>query len=70
MIKRDELTDSASCLNKASDDEMIFVLLGRDKAAPAAIRAWIAERISLGMNFYNDQKLTEAEKYAQAMERS
>ncbi len=48
MLKRDELADPTSCLNRARDDEMTFVLLGRDAAAPAAIRAWAEERIRLG----------------------
>ena len=50
MRKCDELVSDKSCLNKANDDEMLFVLLGRDPAAPAAIRAWVAERINLGKN--------------------
>lgn len=37
MRKRDELTDPNSCMNKASDDEWTFVLLGRDAAAPGAV---------------------------------
>jgi hypothetical protein len=45
MIKRDEIDDSASCLNTARDNERLFVLLARDVAAPVAIRAWAAERI-------------------------
>lgn len=61
MIKRDELSDPRSCLNRAQDDEMVFVLLGRDAAAPAAISAWIAERIRLGKNRPNDAQILEAE---------
>lgn len=52
MLKRDELTDPNSCLSRAKDDEMCFVLLGRDYAAPLAIVAWIDERIRLGKNMY------------------
>lgn len=33
------------CLNKAEDDEPIFVLLGRDKSAPEAICKWIGLNI-------------------------
>ena len=34
MIKKKELSDPNSCMSKARDDEMTFVLLGRDAAAP------------------------------------
>jgi hypothetical protein len=43
MRKRDELTDPTSCMSRARDDEQTFVLLGRDTAAPATVRAWIEE---------------------------
>ncbi len=62
MLKRDELTNPASCMSRAADDEMTFVLLGRDAAAPAAIRAWIDERIRLGKNTATDKQIIEAER--------
>lgn len=64
MLKRDEIANSNSCLNRARDDEMLFVLLGRDAAAPVAIRARIAERVRLGKNQLNDQQIQDAEKCA------
>lgn len=67
MRKRDELT--SGCMAKANDDEMTFVLLGRDAAAPVAIRAWIAERIRSGKNQPGDPKIVEAMECAQIMER-
>lgn len=67
MRKLDEISNSGSCLNRALDNELVFVLLGRDKAAPAAIRAWIVERIRLGLNGENDPQLLEAERCADAM---
>lgn len=70
MLKRDEVTSSASCLNKAKDDEMIFVLLGRDRAAPAAIEAWIRERIRLGLNEYEDTQIFCAEECVEEMRNS
>jgi hypothetical protein len=48
MRKKDELTDPGSCMSRAGDEEMTFVLLGRDAAAPVAIRAWIEERVRIG----------------------
>lgn len=69
MRKRDELADPNSCLNRAKDDEMIFVLIGRDVAAPRAIRAWVSERIRLGKNSEHDAQVQEALDCANSMER-
>lgn len=60
MIKREELSNPNSCMSRASEDEMTFVLLGRDVAAPAAIRAWIEERVRLGKNAREDPQILEA----------
>lgn len=68
MRKRDELSNPAGCMFRAKDDEMTFVLLGRDAAAPAAIRAWVAERIRLGKNRPDDPQVLEAEGCARVME--
>jgi hypothetical protein len=63
MRKREELTNPASCMSRARDDEMTFVLLGRDRASPAAVRAWIEERIRLGKNQRTDAQIVEAEQW-------
>jgi hypothetical protein len=68
MRKRDELTRPEACMVRARDDEMTFVLLGRDAAAPVAIRAWIAERIRSGKNRPEDPQIVEAGECARAME--
>ncbi len=68
MRKRDELTSPTSCLNKAKDDEWLFVLLGRDKAAPSAVRAWVQTRIILGLNSPKDMQIVEAMLWADAVE--
>lgn len=68
MIKREELSNPASCMNRAADDEMTFVLLGRDAAAPVAIRAWIMERLRLGKNKAGDAQITEARECARLMQ--
>jgi hypothetical protein len=68
MRKRDELTDPESCMSRARDDEMTFVLLGRGPAAPAAIRAWIAERIRLGKNQPDDHQVAAAKYCALTIE--
>lgn len=63
MRKRDELTNPASCMSKARDDEWTFVLLGRDKAATVAVEAWIEERIRIGKNTADDPQIQEARQW-------
>lgn len=50
----------SGCMAKAFPDEPTFVLLGRDKCAPLAIRAWIEARILSGKNTRNDAQISEA----------
>ena len=68
MKKWDEVHNPNSCLNKAKDDETIFVILSRDKAAPNSVRFWAQERIDLGLNKPGDQKIIDAYKRAEEME--
>lgn len=60
MQKREEILDPNSCLNRALPEEIIFVLLERDDAAPIAIQAWIDARIRLGKNAPDDKQISEA----------
>jgi hypothetical protein len=69
MRKRDELSNPSSCLNRAADDECVFVLLARDVAAPAAIRAWIRERLRQRKNGADDDQIMNAMECAARMER-
>ena len=69
MKKQDELSNPTSCLNKAADDEPLFVLRGKDPAAAIAICAWIEERIALGKNARDDQKMQDAMNVAVEMEK-
>lgn len=64
------MADPSSCLNKARINEPIFVLLGRDIAAPGAIRAWAAGRVSAGKNKALDPQIQEALKIAIQMEQT
>ncbi len=68
MRKKDELSKEHTCMQHAHPDEMTFVLLSRDAAAPAAIRAWVAERLRLGKNAEDDPQITEALACACTME--
>jgi hypothetical protein len=66
MRKKEETsrTDTAH----AHPEEMVFVLLSRDVAAPATIRAWCDERIRLGKNKPTDDQIVEALACAATME--
>lgn len=68
MRKHIELQSLGSCLNRAGHNEMMFVILSRDSAAPATIRFWIAERIRQGKNQATDPEIMEAETCAKKME--
>lgn len=69
MRKKDELSNPESCMSKARQDEMTFVLLGRDRAAPFAIQSWVEERVRLGKNTRTDAQIVEALACADIMER-
>jgi len=51
------------------EEETVFVVYESDPAAPAAIRAWVAERIRLGKNHPSDPRIYEALELADKMER-
>lgn len=67
MLKIEEQADPKSCWNKAFPGERIFVLLGRDPAAGAAIRAWANERVGIGKNVPGDRQIREALECADLM---
>ncbi len=69
MKKHEELSDSNSCLNKADNNELVFVLRAKDPAFAATIRFWADKRIQLGKNVYGDPKITEALVIADIAER-
>ena len=68
MKKIDELDNKQSCLNRAHDQEIVFVLLSRDKCAPTTIRYWCAARLSEKKNKVTDPEIQEAYKIADQME--
>lgn len=68
MRKSAELSNPSSCLNKARDDEPLFVLLGRDPASVATVRYWIGERLRIGKNERDDPKIREAEDWCRMVE--
>lgn len=68
MRKKDELSKEHTCMRHAHPDEMVFVLLSRDAAAPVAIRAWVAERLRLRKNVETDPQIVDALECARVME--
>ncbi len=68
MRKKDEISSADSCMQRAHEMEMTFVLLGRDPAAPVAVRAWVAERIRIGKNRADDPHVVDALEVARIME--
>lgn len=64
MQKKDELFDKGSCLNKASDGEILFVLRSNDPIAPQTIRHWAA----MSSGRHEPEKIAEALRCADEME--
>lgn len=64
MLKTFELSNPASCLNKASFNEPLFVLRAKDPNAAQTIRLWAA----MSVNTHEPSKIDEALKLAHDME--
>jgi len=65
MLKRDEIANANSCLNKAAEDEPLFVLRAQDESAPEVVRDWAAQAEAKGAPA---EKVREALELADAME--
>ena len=63
MIKRLELIDPDSCLNKAMSDEPVFVLRAKDPIAVMTIRHWA----TMSEGVHDEEKLQSAGCIAEAM---
>lgn len=66
MLKRDELIDPTSCLNRAAEDEPLFVLRANDENAPAFVTAWARDYITSKGGWAN-MTAAQQKKYADAM---
>lgn len=64
MLKRDELSLSTSCFNRAEAEEPVFVLRANDPFAPMTIRHWA----TMATGSHETWKIDEARKIADAME--
>ncbi len=67
MKRLDELTDPKSCINKASDDEPIFVLRANDPLAAGVVDYWANQ--AEGGNLHEVWKINTARELAQEMRR-
>lgn len=65
MIKSREIALEHSCLNKAADDEPVFVLRSTDKLAPILVRVWADLAKAHGCGHH---KIREAKQLAHDME--
>ncbi|MGH8743398.1 MAG: hypothetical protein ACREUY_03880, partial [Burkholderiales bacterium] len=68
MLKLKEIDSLDSCLSRAYENEMIFVLMARDPAAPNTIRDWVRWRLAYGKNETGDPQIEEALRCADVME--
>lgn len=64
MLKKDELLEPSSCLNRASAEEPIFVLRANDPLAAQTVRLWAA--MSTGRS--SEEKVAQALQEAERME--
>lgn len=60
-IKRDELANPNGCLNKAADDEPIFVLRANDPTAARVVRYWASMYVADKVEVSTDGVLTNAQ---------
>lgn len=65
MLKKLELAQPTSCLNKAAADEPVFVLRAKDPHAPQTLRHWA----TMSEGTHEPDKLAEARQCADEMER-
>ena len=67
MKRLDELTDPMSCINKAGDDEPVFVLRANDPLAATVVDFWANQ--AEGGNLHEVWKINTARELAQEMRR-
>lgn len=68
MIKILELSDPKSCMSRARDYEMTFVLLARDRVGALTVRIWCLLRVLFRKNRWADPQIREALHCARRMD--
>lgn len=66
MRKRDELQREDSCINRAGDDEPVFVLRAKDVLASALVRTWAEFADATGA--HEPERAAEARELADLMD--
>ena len=66
MLKRHEINDSESCLNRAEEDEPVFVLRAKDILAIPTVINWIDRAADNGLH---SDRLPEAEQWVERANR-
>lgn len=66
MKRLDEINRPGSCLNKAHDDEPIFVIRAKDPVGASTVRQWAIEAERSGM--HGDDKIADARALAEDMD--
>ena len=64
MIKREELSNPDSCINRAEDHEPVFVLRANDPVAAQVVMYWC----ELARIYHELEKIREASALAQEMD--
>ena len=64
MLKREELREPFSCLNKADPEEPVFVLRAKDVLAAQTVRLWAA----MATEMHEPENVQEAHALAARME--
>lgn len=67
MLKRDEISDPKSCINRAADDEPVFVLRANDENAAPAVAAW-ARDYCISKGGWARMTTEQQAKYTEAMD--
>lgn len=62
MLKRDNIDDRNSCLNRAADDEPVFVIRAKDPLAAPLVRMWAM--IAKEKGFHEAHKVAQAFAWA------
>ena len=66
MRKQQEIENPESCLNRAEDDEPLFVIRAKDKVSASAVRTWAEWAQMTGV--HEPEKIQEARDIAEDME--
>ncbi len=66
MRKRDELANPESTLNRAAQEEPLFVIRAKDKLSASMVRQWAEAAAMTGA--HEPEKIQEARELAEIME--